>query len=216
MDFAMGLTAVALVYSPWGKRSGAHMNPAVTFTFWRLGKIAPWDAFFYVLAQFLGGISGVLLVGALLRPWVSHPAVNYAVTTPGAYGTIGAFFAELLISFVLMSVILTISNTETLARYTGLFAGALVATYIIFEAPISGMSMNPARTFGSAFSAHVWTAWWIYFTAPSWNAFGGGGVRAAARRAGSPLRQAAPPEQPALHFPLRLCHEGSFGSVGLP
>jgi aquaporin Z len=53
-----------------------------------------------------------------------------------------------------------------MARFTGLFAAALVALYITFEAPISGMSMNPARTFGSAFSAHVWTALWIYFCAP--------------------------------------------------
>jgi len=166
MGLAMGLTAVAIIYSPWGKRSGAHMNPAVTFTFWRLGKIESWDAIFYVFAQFIGGISGVLLVGAVLHPWVSHPSVNYAVTLPGEYGPYVAFLAELLISFLLMSVILIISNTESLARYTGLFAGALVATYITFEAPISGMSMNPARTVGSALSAHVWTAWWIYFTAP--------------------------------------------------
>jgi aquaporin Z len=77
-----------------------------------------------------------------------------------------AFSAEVLISFVLMSVILAISNTRKLARYTGLFAGALVATYITLESPLSGMSMNPARTLGSALSAHVWTALWIYFTAP--------------------------------------------------
>ncbi len=49
MGLAMGLTAVALIYSPWGKRSGAHMNRAVTFTFWRLGKVASWDAFFTFL-----------------------------------------------------------------------------------------------------------------------------------------------------------------------
>ena len=66
----------------------------------------------------------------------------------------------------LSTVILNISNTRNLARYTGLFAGALVATYIALESPISGMSMNPARTFGSAYSAHIWTALWIYFTAP--------------------------------------------------
>ncbi len=166
MGLAMGLTAVAIIFSPWGKRSGAHMNPAVTLTFWRLGKIESWDAIFYVFAQFIGGISGVLLVDAVLHPWVSHPSVNYAVTLPGEYGPYVAFLAELLISFLLMTVILIISNTESLARYTGLFAGALVTTYITFEAPISGMSMNPARTVGSALSAHVWTAWWIYFTAP--------------------------------------------------
>ena len=166
MGCAMGLTAIAIIYSPWGKRSGAHMNPAITFTFWRLGKVASPDALSYGLAHFAGGIAGVLLVSALLRAWVSHPAVNYAVTTPGSGGWPAAFVAELLISFVLMFVILLASNSRIVARYTGLFAGFLVALYIMVEAPISGMSMNPARTFASAFSAHVWTAWWIYFTAP--------------------------------------------------
>ena len=166
MGCAMALTAIAIIYSPWGKRSGAHMNPAVTFTFWRLGKVASRDAIFYVLAQFAGGIAGVLAIRALLRPWVSHPAVNYAVTTPGKAGALAALIAECLISFILMLVILLVSNTERIARHTGLFAASLVATYITLEAPISGMSMNPARTVGSAFSAHVWTSLWIYFTAP--------------------------------------------------
>src|SRR5215471_18138162 len=55
---AMGLTAIGLIYSPWGRRSGAHLNPAVTLTFWRLGKVAPADAVFYVAAQFAGGVAG--------------------------------------------------------------------------------------------------------------------------------------------------------------
>src|SRR5438874_2402381 len=71
-----------------------------------------------------------------------------------------------VIAFVLMSVVLRVSNTPHIARYTGLFAGALVATYITLESPLSGMSMNPARTFGSAFVGHLWTGLWIYFTAP--------------------------------------------------
>jgi aquaporin Z len=65
-----------------------------------------------------------------------------------------------------MSVVLRVSNTPGLARFTGLFAGALVALYITFEAPISGMSMNPARTFGSAVVGRLWQNLWIYFTAP--------------------------------------------------
>ena len=65
-----------------------------------------------------------------------------------------------------MSVVLRVSNTARIARFTGLFAGALVMTYISIEAPISGMSMNPARTFGSTFFAMDWRAIWIYFTAP--------------------------------------------------
>lgn len=166
MGVAMGLTAIAIIYSPWGQQSGAHFNPAVTLTFWRLGKVQNTDACFYILAQFIGGLFGVALMAAILPTALSHPAVNYVATLPGKFGVSVAFAAELSISFLLMSVVLRVSNTTRLARYTGLFSGALVATYISLEAPISGMSMNPARTFGSALSAQLWTALWLYFTAP--------------------------------------------------
>ena len=166
VGIAMGGTAIALIFSPIGKRSGAHFNPAVTLTFWRLGKIKKWDAFFYILAQFIGGIAGLFLVSLFARMALSHPAVNYVATLPGARGVGVAFLAEFIIAFILMSVVLRVSNTPHLARFTGLFAGALVAIYITFEAPLSGMSMNPARTFGSAFAGHLWTGLWIYFIAP--------------------------------------------------
>ena len=163
---AMGSTAIALVFSSLGKRSGAHFNPAVTLTFWRLGKVKNWDAIFYIVAQFVGGIAGVFVVALFIRETISHPTVNYAATLPGMRGVLVAFIAEFLIAFVLMLVVLRVSNTPHIARYTGLFAGALVATYITLESPLSGMSMNPARTFGSAFVGHLWTGLWIYFTAP--------------------------------------------------
>lgn len=163
---AMGATAIAIIYSPIGQRSGAHFNPAVTLTFWRLGKIESWDALFYGVAHFLGGTLGVLLSAVILGAIIADPAVNYVVTTPGRNGTNVAFLAEVIISFLQMSLVLHISNTKNLGRFTGVFAGIMVATYIALEAPYSGMSMNPARTFASAFPAHLWTAWWIYFTAP--------------------------------------------------
>ena len=163
---SMGLTAIGLIYSPWGKQSGAHLNPSVTVTFYRLGKLAKPDAFFYVLAQFMGATAGVLVATVFLWHWISHPAVNYAATVPGSEGESAAFAAEFLISFLLMAVILFVSNSKTFPALTGLVSGILVATYISLEAPISGMSMNPARTFGSAVSSHVWKGWWIYFTAP--------------------------------------------------
>jgi aquaporin Z len=166
MGVAMGATAIAIIFSPLGKRSGAHFNPSVTLTFFRLGKIDPWDACFYVLAQFIGGVTGVVAATLLLGPTVSDRHVNYATTQPGPHGPLLAFAAELLISFILMSVVLRVSNTKKIARWTGVFAGALVATYITFESPISGMSMNPARTFGSAFGAGAWMSLWIYFVAP--------------------------------------------------
>lgn len=163
---AMGAIAILNIYSPWGKRSGAHLNPATTITFWRLGKVETWDAVFYSLSQFAGGVAGVLIAQLLFGSLLAHPDVNYVATVPGMSGKAVAFVAEVAITFILISIVLRVSNTASLARYTGLFAGALVMIYISIEAPLSGMSMNPARSLGSAVPAHVWTGFWIYFTAP--------------------------------------------------
>lgn len=166
MGIAMGATAIAIIYSPWGKRSGAHINPSTTLAFFRLGKIAKCDAALYVASQFTGGLAGAALATVVLSSWVSHPAVNYVVTVPGETGIWAAFVAEIAITFVLITVILWVSNNSRLHKLTGLCAGVLVAIYITFEAPISGMSMNPARTFASALPARYWADLWIYFTAP--------------------------------------------------
>jgi aquaporin Z len=166
MGLSMGCTAIAIIYSPWGKQSGAHINPSVTLTFLRLGKIKQWDAIFYVCAQFAGAVLGVLFVGRFLGMELSDPAVRYVVTLPGEHGVGVALLAEFFIAFGMMTIVLNTSNHHRLAEYTGLFAGLLVATYITLEAPFSGMSMNPARTMGSAYSADLWTGIWIYFTAP--------------------------------------------------
>src|SRR5881394_3483286 len=92
---AMGGTAIALVFSPLGKRSGAHFNPAVTLTFWRLGKVKNWDALFYVVAQFIGAIAGVLAVTLFVREALAHPRVNYAATLPGMQGVIVALHCRI-------------------------------------------------------------------------------------------------------------------------
>src|SRR5262249_188907 len=141
LGLPMPLPAISFLCAPWGKQAGAPLNPAVTLTFLRLGKVASGDALWYVLAQFVGGILGVVLAAALLRRFIADPTVNYVVTVPGRFGAGVAFVAEVLISFVLMSVVLQVSNNRTLNRFTGLCAGLLVATYITLEAPLSGMSM---------------------------------------------------------------------------
>lgn len=166
MGVAMGSTALALVYSPWGKRSGAHFNPALTFTFLRLGRVAPRDAAGYAAAHFAGAIAGVALAGAVLGALPAHEAVRFAATRPGPAGAGVAFAAEAAISFVLMAVILAVSNSPRVARWTGVCCALLVATYITLVAPLSGMSMNPARTLGSAAGARLFDSIWIYFTAP--------------------------------------------------
>jgi aquaporin Z len=166
IGLGMGLTAIALIYSPWGKRSGAHMNPAVTLTFLRLGHVTPRDALCYMLAQFVGGTIGVFVGWAVIGAAFAEPPINFVTTVPGAQGLAAAFIAELLISMLLMGVVLYASNSARHTRYTGLYAGALVAVYISIEAPLSGMSMNPARTFASALPAGVWTSFWVYLIAP--------------------------------------------------
>ena len=166
IGLAMGLTAIGLIYSPWGKRSGAHMNPAVTLAFLRLRKVHHWDALYYVGFQFLGGLLGVLLIEVLLGRLFSAPPVSHIVTVPGKGGVAAAFIAEFLMAMLLMFTILFVSNHQKWERFTGLAAGVLVATYITVEAPFSGMSINPARTVASALPADNWNGWWIYLTAP--------------------------------------------------
>ena len=165
MGLAMGLTAVALIYSPLGKRSGAHMNPATTLAFFRLGKVRGSVAAGYIGAQVAGGIIGVFTAATLLGAPLADPAVNYVTTLPGMLGHGVAWVAELSISCLMMLMVLTVSNSR-FARWTGLCAGVLVMLFIIVEAPLSGMSLNPARSLGSAVAANVWSGFWVYLTAP--------------------------------------------------
>ncbi len=166
MGAVMGATAISIFCSPWGKRSGAHINPAVTLTFFRLGKVEFYDAVFYISAQFAGGVLGVLLSWLFLGKLLEDSAVNFVLTLPGKQGIGIAFIAEVVISFFMMTMVLWTSNSPKWSRYTPFFAGLLVAVYITFENPLSGMSMNPARSFGSALAANNFTALWIYFIAP--------------------------------------------------
>lgn len=165
MGIAMGITAVLLIYSPWGKRSGAHMNPAVTLANLQMERISLESAIWYIIAQCIGGTLAVYFFKWAVPDLISAASVNYAVTAPGQTGASIAFIAEFMISFLLLIVILIASNSKH-ANYTGLIAGILVALYITFEAPYSGMSINPARTLASALPSGMWTAWWIYLTAP--------------------------------------------------
>ena len=166
MGIAMGLTAIAIIHSPWGRRSGAQMNPAVTLAFFRLGKSAPRDAAAYVVAQFVGGAAGVVLASAAFGSALAAPGVMYVVTEPGMAGVAAAFLVELVISAIMMTMVLHTTSSERWKRYTGILAGGLVAVFIVVTAPISGMSMNPARTVASAVVANHWMSVWVYLTAP--------------------------------------------------
>lgn len=166
MGLAMGGTLIFIVHTPWGKQSGAHMNPMVTLTYCMLGKLDSIRAGYYVAAQFVGGILGVGIAYFIIGPPIVHYKVNFAVTRPGELGTWVAFLSELTISFVMMLTILVASNSRRFTRWTPYLAASALALFITFESPLSGTSMNPARTLGSAFAASQYPAIWIYFTAP--------------------------------------------------
>jgi aquaporin Z len=166
MGIAMGITAVLIIQSPMGKRSGAHFNPAITLTYFRLGKIKLWDAVFYVFFQFIGAVLGVAVAATIFGNSLSKPAVNYVITVPGRYGTAAAFFTELFMASVLMTLVLLLSNRVHLATYVSYVVGGVIVFCVFVFAPVSGFSINPARTTGSAFFAGVWTAGWLYFVAP--------------------------------------------------
>jgi aquaporin Z len=163
----IGLTVMAIVYSPWGARSGAHCNPALTITFGWLGKVAPHDMLAYVIAQFAGGALGFSLIAALAGSALTGPPVNGIVTLPGPRGPLVAFAAEAVLAFVLMSVVLIVSNARPpYPRFTGVAAALCIATFVTLAGPLSGVSLNPARTTASALVAHRWEFVWIYYTAP--------------------------------------------------
>src|SRR5215813_8996633 len=105
MGLAMGGTAIAIIYSPWGGRSGAHINPATTLTFWRLGRIRGTDVAGYLVGQFGGAMLGVALASALLGPRLAHASVHYVVTRPGRWGVGPALAAEVTISALLMAIV---------------------------------------------------------------------------------------------------------------
>jgi aquaporin Z len=167
LGLGMGGTAVGIILCPWGKRSGAHFNPSITLSYLLLGKIHRVDATGYILGQFAGGLAGVIASALLLgHTVIASTSVNYVVTVPGIGGWPAAFVAELFMSAVLMSVVLHLSNHPRLAVLTPYIVGALISLYVLLFAPVSGFSLNPARTLGSAIPAHTYTALWIYFTAP--------------------------------------------------
>ncbi len=158
---------IALVVYLFGEKSGAHINPATTWAFFRLGKINFADAVFYTLAQFAGAIAAAQLLKLSLGEWFAHPLVDFGVTKPiPPHGSLLAFSAEFIISFVLMFVVLVFISSKRLEKYAALISGVLIALYIIFEMPFSGMSLNPTRSFAAALAANKWEHLWIYFVAP--------------------------------------------------
>lgn len=166
MGLLMGSTALFIFYSPFTSPSGSHINPAVSITFLRLKKMCPWDTAFFIVFQFIGGTAAVYIMQLLMGNILKQPPVNSVVTVPGKAGVWPAFIMELVIAFIMMSMVLFTSSNNRFKKYTRIIAGCLVCMYVIIAGPVSGFGMNPARTFASALPANTWRVSWIYFIVP--------------------------------------------------
>jgi aquaporin Z len=166
VGLSMGLTALFIFTSRFGRQSGAYINPAVTIVRYRLGDIGAEDGIFYIFFQFLGGSLGMWLVVLFFPKWMKHPDVNYIVTVPGQAGVGVAFILEIQISLLFIVVVLVMEKRTAIEKYTPWVVSGLIVLYITFESPYSGMSMNPARTFASAIVAGQWHVFWLYCVAP--------------------------------------------------
>jgi aquaporin Z len=163
LGLAMAVVTLAVVYSPIGRRSGPHLNPAMTLTFLRLRRITTIDAVGFIAGQFVGGVIGLSVAATLLGRSVGD--IRYGAIVPGSFGLTVAWFAEGLIAMLLVCMVFTVNRTR-LVRYTGCFAALLGWLFVTFEAPLSGTGLNAARTFAASLFADLWTGWWVYFTAP--------------------------------------------------
>ena len=162
--FLFGTTGAAIAISALGKESGAHINPVVTLAFWLMGKLKARHALGYVAAQMAGAAVGalpLLLWGAMGR------SVAFGATTPGAaYGAVWALAGETVTSFALIFGLFVFLRHARLKRFTPALFPPLYALMVWLEAPVSGTSTNPARSFGPALVSGVWNGWWIYWLGP--------------------------------------------------
>jgi len=169
ISLVFGLIVMVMIYAT-GHLSGAHINPAVTVAFTLTRHFPPRDAAAYVAAQLLGASVGAL---ALLAVWPDQPAALGA-TVPSV-GVASAFAYELVLSAFLMFVIISVAtDTRAVGPAAAIAIGGTVALDALFGGPVTGASMNPARSFGPALASGEWSDFWLYVAGPVLGAAAGG------------------------------------------
>jgi aquaporin Z len=164
MGALIGSVCALIAYSPIGKISGSHINPAVTLAFWLEGKMRWRDALAYGVAQCFGAVIGA----AALAIWgVAGFDVGSAVTRPDTAFALGwPLLGETLCTSLLVALIFIVAARPLTQPFTPLINPPLFALLVWLEAPLSGTSTNPARSFGPAFTESVWSGHWIYWVGP--------------------------------------------------
>lgn len=174
-----GVTVGLLIVSPFGRRSGGHMNPAVSLAFWLMGALPGRDAAAYAAAQLAGSVTGVA-VGRLV--WGEHtadPAVGFAVIRASAHIPPAAVFvSEAAATALMLAAVTFVAARPRLVSWLPAVAAAVIAVLILLAGRWTGGSFNPARQFGPQLFAHDLAWLWVYLTAP----LVGGGLFALVRR----------------------------------
>ncbi|MGL5065929.1 MAG: MIP/aquaporin family protein [Microcoleus sp.] len=165
ISFVFGAVVAAMIYAV-GHISGAHFNPAVTLGFWASGFFPKKRVVPYILAQCLGAIAA----SSLLLISLGNTA-NLGATTPLNGNWMQSLILETILTFILMFVILG-SGLDRRAHigFAGIAIGLTVGLEAAFMGPITGASMNPARSLGPALIGGIWEHHWLYWVAPIWGA----------------------------------------------
>ena len=162
--FLFGSIGASIALSPIGKVSGAHINPAVTMTFWLFGKIEGRLAVTYVLAQMTGAIFGCL---PLLFWGQMGRSIEFGATIPGeGYSLQTVMLGEIITTFTMVSLLVIFIGFRQIRQFTPFMFPFLYAIMVPLEAAISGTSTNPARSLGPAVISGQWEGWWIYLIGP--------------------------------------------------
>ncbi len=202
---AMGATAILNIYSPWGKRSGAHLNPSTTLTFWRLGKVEPWDAAFYSVCQFAGGIVGVLTAQILFGSLIEHPERQLCRDLTGARRRGGCLRCRSRNHFhINFGGIASIEQRKSDAIYRVVRRCAGYDLHKHRGAAVRDEYEPGAHSWLCCPRRYMDRALDLLHRAADRNASGGGGLSAAEGRPPCVLRQAAPPQRQTLHLSMQL------------
>jgi len=159
---APGAVVMAMIYA-WGPLSGLHINPAVTFGFSARGVFPPAWVVPYWVVQLGGAVCAALFLQVMFGD--VGAGGNYPIATPG--GEWKSLVMETLLTAILASVILnTATGGRSIGHNAAIAVGSTVALLGLFASPISGASMNPARTLGPDIVSTDYTGWWVYIAGP--------------------------------------------------
>ncbi|MEU1598827.1 aquaporin [Streptomyces sp. NPDC005708] len=174
-----GTTVGLLIVSPFGRRSGGHMNPAVSLAFWLMGALPGRDAAAYAASQLAGSVAGVAVGRLVWGEQTAHPAVGFATIRASAHiPWVAVFTSEAATTALMLAAVTFVAARPRLALWLPTVAGSVIAALILLVGRWMGGSFNPARQFGPELFSHDLAWLWVYLLAP----LVGGGLFGLVRR----------------------------------